>query len=188
MEASEDYQELARIMAVIGNHRRKSRELEALEELEVEVKVKETTDTVTLPNGKRVTSPRLGVGEVLWSPANDTVDDTDRREEKEYGAMERVRRVPRVDGVFVRQWGERGKGEGQFNTQFGVAVSGEEVFVCDQDNNRVQVFGLDGTYRRQWGERGQGEGQFRYPRGVAIGDDLQVFVSDIGNYRVQVFR
>ena len=44
-------------------------------------------------------------------------------------------------GTFVRTWGSRGSGNGQFSNPWGVAVSAAgEVFVTDQSNNRVQVF------------------------------------------------
>ena len=39
----------------------------------------------------------------------------------------------KVEGVFLRQWGSEGGGEG-------MCVSREEVFVCDQGNDRIQVF------------------------------------------------
>ena len=43
-----------------------------------------------------------------------------------------------LDGSFVRQWGTRGDGAGQFTLPYGIAVSEGEVFVsCD---HRVQVF------------------------------------------------
>ena len=43
------------------------------------------------------------------------------------------------DGAFVRQWGGRGGGAGQFRDPWGIAASEGEVFVgcC---SNRVQVF------------------------------------------------
>ena len=53
-----------------------------------------------------------------------------------------------------------------------------EVFVCDRDNHRVQVFGLDGTYLRQWGTQGAGHGQLNGPCGVTVSDGGEVFVCD----------
>ena len=54
-----------------------------------------------------------------------------------------------LDGTFVRQWGGRGAGPGQFNVPRGVAVVGDAVIVCDAGNHRVQVFGRDGDFVRQ---------------------------------------
>ena len=45
-----------------------------------------------------------------------------------------------LDGTFLRQWGEEGTGEGQFNEPTAVVVRGEEVIVCDLANHRIQVF------------------------------------------------
>ena len=90
-------------------------------------------------------------------------------------------RHPRQDTVI------KSAGDGQLNHPRGIAVSGEEVFVVELNNHRVQVFGLDGTYRRQFGEKGAGEGQFNCPTGIAVSGD-EVFVVDPDNLRVQVFR
>ena len=63
---------------------------------------------------------------------------------------------------FVTTWGSYGSGDGQFNYPCGVAAGpGGLVYVADQYNNRVQVFGSDGTYLSQWGAYGTAESQFR---------------------------
>merc|ERR1712166_363934 len=72
-----------------------------------------------------------------------------------------------LDGSFVRQWGTKGSGEGQFNYPWTVVVNGDEVLVSDFNNHRVQAFGLDGSFVRQWGGKGVGAGQFDCPRGIA---------------------
>ncbi len=65
-------------------------------------------------------------------------------------------------------------------------MGGEEIFVANLRNHRLQVFALDGTYRRQWDTRGQGDGQIKKPSGVWM-CDKEVFVSDQGNHRIQAF-
>ena len=90
-----------------------------------------------------------------------------------------------LDGSFVRQWGAKGSGEGQFNRPLFVVVRGEEVLVTEFDNHRVQVFGLDGSYKRQWGGQGDGAGQFQNARGIAVSEGEVLVSSD---NRVQVFR
>ena len=47
--------------------------------------------------------------------------------------------VHRLDGTFVRAFGGRGAGNGQFAFPRGLAVDGGRVLVADQDNHRVQV-------------------------------------------------
>ena len=82
-----------------------------------------------------------------------------------------------VEVVFLRQWGSEGSGEGEFVHPAGMCVSGEEVFVCDQFNHRIQVFARDGSFARQWDSLGSGQGQFVYPRNVAVSEG-EVFVCD----------
>src|SRR5947199_426896 len=43
------------------------------------------------------------------------------------------------------------------------------------------------SYITQWGESGSGPGQLLYPRGIAVGPNGNVYVTDHGNNRVQVF-
>ena len=93
-----------------------------------------------------------------------------------------------ADGTFLRQWGGRGAGPGQFSHPFDVAVKGNEVLVADGlINHRVQVFGLDGTFVLQWGGKGVGPGHVKQACGVAVVGG-EVVVCDLLNHRVQVFK
>ncbi len=69
-----------------------------------------------------------------------------------------------------------------------VAVTGDEIFVVDTGNERVQVFSPDGTFLRSWGGRGDGPAQFVEPVGITIGPDGRVYVADSGNARISVFQ
>lgn len=78
-----------------------------------------------------------------------------------------------------------------------------DIYVCDQMNDRVQVFDAEtGHYRRTFGSRGKRLGQFKLPHGLATCGELtqpppgcnfgpnrdsKVVVADTGNHRVQVF-
>jgi hypothetical protein len=62
-------------------------------------------------------------------------------------------RVGKADnrGRWLTSWGSAGRGQGQFNTPHGVAISPKgEVFVADRGNNRIQVFDRDGKFIRQF--------------------------------------
>lgn len=69
-------------------------------------------------------------------------------------------------GTFLRQWGGVGTADGlfTFGTNDGVNMlgigTGDEVFVCDPGNTRVQVFSAAGAFLRKWGELGALPGQF----------------------------
>jgi len=56
------------------------------------------------------------------------------------------------DGVFVKSFGSKGTGDGQFDIVRAIAITPEgDVFVADGGNNhRIQVFDTNGTYKRQF--------------------------------------
>jgi len=43
------------------------------------------------------------------------------------------------------------------------------------------------VYEGKWGSHGAGEGEFNYPRGVGVAPNGNVYVSDMGNHRIQYF-
>ena len=51
----------------------------------------------------------------------------------------------------------------------------------------MQKFDKDGVYQSQFGSRGSGNGQFAYPVGIAFGTNGTIYVTDVGNNRVQRF-
>lgn len=54
-------------------------------------------------------------------------------------------------GELLASWGEPGTGPGQFHLPHGIAVASDgRVFVCDRENDRVQVFSADGQFLTQW--------------------------------------
>jgi hypothetical protein len=61
-------------------------------------------------------------------------------------------RVAKVDkdGNWLKSWGERGNGPGQFNTPHSIAVDAKgNVYVSDRGNHRIQVFDGEGNFLRQ---------------------------------------
>src|SRR5581483_10939967 len=74
-----------------------------------------------------------------------------------------------TDG-FIRAWGSRGNGDGEFDTPKGIAigVSGR-VYVADSCNDRIQCFDAEtGTFLYKWGRLGKGDDEFSKPMGLAI--------------------
>jgi hypothetical protein len=62
-------------------------------------------------------------------------------------------RVAKFDrnGEWVKSWGERGSGPGQFNLPHALVVDLEDhIYVGDRTNRRIQVFDTDGTFLRQF--------------------------------------
>jgi DNA-binding beta-propeller fold protein YncE len=92
-----------------------------------------------------------------------------------------------LDGNPLFSWGKYGKAEGDFRSPSCVVVSqAGEVWVCDVQNHRIQVFGPGGQFAGKLQPTGQAA--FYYPYGLWVAEDgMTVFVSDTYNHRVQVF-
>jgi len=61
-------------------------------------------------------------------------------------------RVVKFDrnGNFIKTWGGKGKGPGQFDVAHGIAIdAGGRLWVADRENQRIQIFDQDGTYIRE---------------------------------------
>ena len=59
------------------------------------------------------------------------------------------------DGKFIKAWGKKGNGPGEFNLPHSVAIDSRgRVFVADRSNNRIQIFDQDGTFLEQWDQFG----------------------------------
>ena len=56
------------------------------------------------------------------------------------------------NGTWVREWGRKGDGEGEFSNPHGLSlVPGDtDVVIADRENSRLQLFAGAGTFRRQW--------------------------------------
>ena len=62
-------------------------------------------------------------------------------------------RVAKVDknGNWLKSWGERGTGPGQFNTPHSIAADAKDnIYVADRANRRIQVFDGEGNFQRQF--------------------------------------
>ncbi len=91
--------------------------------------------------------------------------------------------------TFVRTFGSAGSGNGQFSGPEQTAIIGNDLFVADFNNNRVQRFNLSsGAFQSTFGSTGSGAGQFSLPSGLVYNPvNGFLYVSDIGNDRVQYF-
>ncbi len=92
-----------------------------------------------------------------------------------------------LDGQFIRTWAA------SFGNLSGLASDADgAVYAFDLPNAKVSVFGSDGSLIRSWGSAGAGDGQFSATSGymvhaIAVDADKNVYVSDWGNSRIQVF-
>jgi DNA-binding beta-propeller fold protein YncE len=59
------------------------------------------------------------------------------------------------DGRFIKSWGQKGTGPGQFGNVRSIAVDAQgNVYVADGGNHRVQVFDNNGTYKTEFRDVG----------------------------------
>ena len=90
---------------------------------------------------------------------------------------------------IVNSFGEKGDGDGEFNSPSDVTIdSNGYVFVTDSGNNRVQKFSFNGTFISSFGTSGSGDGEFNNPTGITMDDAGNIFVVDSGNGRIQKFK
>jgi DNA-binding beta-propeller fold protein YncE len=53
-------------------------------------------------------------------------------------------------GKFIKSWGGKGKGPGQFEVAHGIAIDAQGLlWVADRENQRIQIFDGDGTFVRE---------------------------------------
>jgi DNA-binding beta-propeller fold protein YncE len=75
------------------------------------------------------------------------------------------------DGTYLKEWGKKGKGEGEFNLPHSICLDAQgRVFVGDRENNRVQVFDADGKFLTQWATTGAPYGLTLHPSGMFLAD------------------
>ncbi|MCL2057366.1 MAG: 6-bladed beta-propeller [Oscillospiraceae bacterium] len=78
------------------------------------------------------------------------------------------------DGTRIKSWGNPGDGPGEFNVVHGIGVDRQnnDVYVCDRENERVQIFDADGNLKAIW------DNIWR-PTDVCIRGDY-VYVAELG--------
>jgi hypothetical protein len=76
-------------------------------------------------------------------------------------------------GQLKRSWGTPGQGPGEFFLPHGIAVATDgRVFVCDRENDRIQIFSPDGEYLSEWTDT-------RRPTHVVFDGQGRAYVSEL---------
>jgi len=100
-----------------------------------------------------------------------------------------------TDGENLDKWKNYGDRKNEFFLPLGIAVDSEDnVYVCDSRNNRIKKYFLKSEDGKKsgliaiWGKDGENDMEFKIPYGISINSLDQIFVTDTGNHRVQVFN
>jgi sugar lactone lactonase YvrE len=78
------------------------------------------------------------------------------------------------DGKFIKAWGRKGSGPGEFDTPHSLAMdSSGRLFVADRGNSRIQIFDQGGKFLEEWRQFGRPSGVFIDKNDVLYAADTQ---------------
>ncbi len=78
------------------------------------------------------------------------------------------------DGKFIKAWGRKGSGAGEFDTPHSLAMdSAGRLFVADRGNSRIQIFDQDGKFLAEWKQFGRPSGLFIDRHDILYAADTQ---------------
>ena len=93
-----------------------------------------------------------------------------------------------ADFKLKLRFGERGSGQGDFQSISGIAADSENIFVLDaQISPSIQVFDRHGDFVRGWGKHDMGVDNFSLPEGVALDAKGRVIVVDALRHEIKLF-
>jgi len=76
------------------------------------------------------------------------------------------------DGKFIKAWGKKGTGPGEFDLPHALAFDSRgRLFVGDRGNSRIQIFDQEGNFLAEWR-------QFGRPSGIFIDANDNIYVTD----------
>ncbi|CAI8036074.1 E3 ubiquitin-protein ligase TRIM71 [Geodia barretti] len=78
--------------------------------------------------------------------------------------------------------------KGKFNDPRGITMYENQVYVCDRNNHRIQVFDLDLHFVKSIGSYGDSNGELDAPYDVKFDNDGNMYIVELGNRRVQVMN
>lgn len=84
------------------------------------------------------------------------------------------------EGRYLKEWGKKGKGDGEFHLPHAICLDGRgRIYVGDRENDRVQLFDPEGKFLASWPQGGA-------PFGLGLAKDDRLFVADGRAHRVTV--
>lgn len=92
-----------------------------------------------------------------------------------------------MNGNVVKTIGGRGTGDGEFNFPTELVLRGEELYVVDAMNFRIQIFDRSGAFRGAVGKINDEAGGLFRPKGISVDSEGHLYVVDGQWGVVQVF-
>ena len=84
-------------------------------------------------------------------------------------------------GTFMMKWGTAGSGPGEFDRPLDLAIDANNlVYVCDDVNDRVQVFDRNGSYLSEW--------SVPFPLIIDVHPNGNIYVWNDDDRRVEVYN
>lgn len=82
-----------------------------------------------------------------------------------------------------------GKGGLQFKVPRGIQVNktNGKVYICDNENHRIQVLDQQLQIKQSFGKEGDGRCEFRHPWDIDFDSKGNIYVADCGHYVIKVF-
>ena len=90
-------------------------------------------------------------------------------------------------GELMKSIGKKGRNAGEFDCPEGVRYHNHQVYVCDIDNGRIQVFDPNLDFLRIFGTCGDGPGQPKNPTDIDFDSNGNIYVVDWGKCHVLAF-
>lgn len=76
------------------------------------------------------------------------------------------------DGKFLKAWGTKGSGDGQFIIPHAVVIDAKGLlYIADRENKRIQIFDQEGNLQKIWTHVGS-------PYGLYLTKDQEIFMTD----------
>jgi len=88
------------------------------------------------------------------------------------------------DGKLIKSFGGPGGADGFLSYPKGIALSGDQIYVSDTNNGRVQIFNLDGKLLKV--VRGS-ELKVQMPTGISVAEDGTIFLVDSFGSQVNAY-
>ena len=93
-----------------------------------------------------------------------------------------------TEGEVLHKFGRRGTENGEVRQPCGVAIDEDDnIYVADNENNRIQKFDSNGTFIDTVGCEGNNDLEFHFPLGICFNKtDHNLYICDQYNHRIQV--